>query len=55
MTKSVTQVNGMKNIIMEVTCFLNVLMINVVLLSYIGRAISYEKFSHNLAFEVQIV
>ena len=54
-----TLVNGMKNVIMQVTYFLHSSMINLLFICHITlhqeKMISYEKFSHSLTLEVHIV
>ena len=54
-----TLVNGMKNVIMQVTYFLRGSMINLLFICHITlyreKMTSYEKFSHSLTLEVQIV
>ena len=57
--QSVTKVNGVKNAIMQVIYFLNGPMFNLLFHCHIilcwEKMTSYEKFSHNLTLEVQVV
>ena len=52
-----TKQNGVNNVIMQVTCFLNGLMFNMLfcnIVLYLEKVTSYEKFSKNRTLEVQM-
>ena len=52
-----TKQNGVNNVIMQVTCFLNGLMLNMLfcnIVLYLEKVTSYEKFSKNRTLEVQM-
>ena len=53
MTKC-NQVNGIKNVIMQVTYFLNVLMVNLLFCCHVfTEGVFLKKFTHNFTLEVQ--